>query len=86
VCLRGHLQRHVDVAPAGVGGQPDAVVQEHLMGAGLDQQRGRPASVAKTGLADGAEPPWLGSSRAHLAEISRVPPAPVTLLGCGRRI
>jgi hypothetical protein len=37
----GYLQRHVDVVPAGVRGQPDGVVQEHLMGADLDQQRGQ---------------------------------------------
>ncbi len=37
----GHLQRHIDVVPAGVRGQPDRVVQEHLMGADLDQQRGK---------------------------------------------
>ena len=51
----GHLQRHLDVVPAGVRGQPDGVVQEHLMGAGLDRRRGKADRVAKTGLASGAD-------------------------------
>jgi hypothetical protein len=37
----GHLQCHLDVVPAGVRGQADGVVQQNLMGADLDQQRGK---------------------------------------------
>ena len=51
----GNLQRHLDIVAACARGQPDGVVQEHLMGADLDQQRGRPASLAKTGDASGAD-------------------------------
>lgn len=63
----GHLQRHLDVVPAGVHGQPDGVVQEHLVGAGLDQQRSvataspppaeSPASRTRDGLAPDSSSP-----------------------------
>jgi hypothetical protein len=58
-----HLQPHLDVVPAGVRGQPDGVVQQNLMGADLDQQRGRPARAAKTGLTSGAERSPAGTYR-----------------------
>ena len=46
-----HLQPHLDV------------VQQNLMGADLDQQRGRPARAAKTGLTSGAERSPAGTYR-----------------------
>jgi hypothetical protein len=59
----GHLQPHLDVVPAGVRCQPDGVVQEHLMGADLDQQRGKAGQGGEDRLTSGAERSPAGTYR-----------------------